>query len=142
MDAFEPKDYGRMVKDMLNRNYLSQVTQLFFTVFAKGTDATDAVNFLKEIPPVENLYDFLKSNIGKFKADALTKADFNKAVKDAFFRAGGQTHELASVQGGRRQQSRRSQRNSQRNSRSSQQSRRRNSRRNSRSSRSSKSSRR
>ena len=137
MDAFEPKDYGRMVKDMLNRNYLPQVTQLFFTVFAKGPDAMQAVTFLKAMPPVENLYNFLKDNIGEFKADALTEADFNKAVKDSFFRAGGQTHELASVQGGRRQQSRRSQRNSQRKSRSSQQSR----RRNSRSSRSSKSSR-
>jgi hypothetical protein len=113
MDAFEPEDYGKMVKYMLNKEYDMEVTQLFFRVFAKGPDAIQAVKFLKAMPPVKNLYNFLKSTIGEFKADALSEDDFNKAVKDKFFSTGGQTHELLSVKGGRRQQ-RSSRRNSQR----------------------------
>ena len=112
MDAFEPEDYGKMVKDMLNKEYDMEVTQLFFRVFAKGPDAIQAVKFLKAMPPVKNLYNFLKSTIGEFKADALSEDDFNKAVKDKFFSTGGQTHELLSVKGGRQQRS--SRRNSQR----------------------------
>jgi hypothetical protein len=135
MDAFEPEDYGKMVKDMLNKAYDMEVTQLFFRVFAKGPDAIQAVKFLKAMPPVKNLYNFLKSTIGEFKADALSEDDFNKAVKDKFFSTGGQTHELLSVKGGRQQRS--SRRNSQRQQSSS-----RRNKRNSRSSRSNQQSRR
>ena len=144
MSAFPDTDYGKMVKDMLNRNYDAQVNQLLSKVYADGKDVMKVVGELKQSSAKGDLYKAITNNElmtnvprSKLRADKLTQEAFNEAVKEAFFKAGGQTHELASVQGGRRQQrsSRRNSRNSQRNSRNSQRNSR-NSQRNSRNSQS------
>lgn len=96
---------GKMVKYLLDKNYIKGVTDIFNKVFKSGMDTISAINMYKSYVP-QDLYNSLKDH-GEFRDDALTAEQFHDELFNAYVSSGGTPGNL---QGGRRKRSTRSKR--------------------------------
>jgi hypothetical protein len=95
---------SKMVKYLLDKNYIQPINIIFNKIFKNGTDSMSAVSSYKSFTPV-NLYDSLKDQ-GVFREDALTAEQLHSELAKLYdqVREPGE-YPSSMLKGGRRKSS-------------------------------------
>jgi hypothetical protein len=95
---------GKMVKYLLDKNYIQPINDIFNKIFKDGKDSMSAVSFYKSYTPGD-LYTSLKDQ-GSFREDALTVEQLHSELATVYdkVRAPGENSSNM-LKGGRRKSS-------------------------------------